>query len=315
MFLFNRACFRGAFSIRNEPTRCNVPGTGETILIQPSTRRVHLFCRTRRRGATAFTLIELLVVIGIIAILAGMLLPVVAKAKTKAQGIQCLSNLRQLSFSWLMYADDNNDKIPPNNLNAAAAWQTWVRGWLDNEIPVPDNTNIIYLMESHLWPYHQTLGVWRCPADRSTSKHGGKIYPRVRSVSMNNWLNSETAWADQRQYKVIRKSSDMIDPPPARTFVILDEREDRLNNGFFVVDMTGFNPSIPGRLNLVDVPASYHNGAGGITFADGHAEIKKWLDPRTKPPIQRGRNLQLIVASPNNRDIFWLQERSTGLVK
>jgi len=262
-----------------------------------------------------FTLIELLVVVAIIAILAGMLLPAMGRAKAKAQGIQCLSNLRQLSLSWMMYADDNEDRIPPNNLNGTAAWQTWVRGWLDAAMSVSDNTNTVFLMTSHLWPYHRSLGVWRCPADKSTSKHGGKIYPRVRSVSMNNWLNADSAWENQKQFKLIRKISDMIEPPPTRTWVILDEREDRINNGFFVVDMTGFRPDDPRAIKLVDCPASYHNGAGGITFADGHAEIKRWVDPRTKPPIRKGINLGLIVASPNNRDVIWLQERSTGFLK
>ena len=267
------------------------------------------------RPVAAFTLIELLVVIAIIAILAGMLLPALGKAKAKAQGIRCLSNLQQLSLSWMMYADDNDDRIPPNNLDGTAAWQTWVRGWLDAAMPVSDNTNTFFLMTSHLWPYHKSLGVWRCPADKSTSKHGGRIYPRVRSVSMNNWLNADSAWENQKQFKLIRKISDMIDPAPARTWVILDEREDRINNGFFVVDMTGFSPSNPRGIKLVDCPASYHNGAGGITFADGHAEIKRWVDPRTKPPIRKGINLGLIVASPNNRDVIWLQERSTGFLK
>ena len=262
-----------------------------------------------------FTLIELLVVVAIIAILAGMLLPAMGRAKAKAQGIQCLSNLRQLSLSWMMYADDNEDRIPPNNLNGTAAWQTWVRGWLDAAMSVSDNTNTVFLMTSHLWPYHKSLGVWRCPADKSTSKHGGKIYPRVRSVSMNNWLNADSAWENQKQFKLIRKISDMIEPPPTRTWVILDEREDRINNGFFVVDMTGFRPGDPRGIKLVDCPASYHNGAGGITFADGHAEIKRWVDPRTKPTIRKGINLGLIVASPNNRDVIWLQERSTGFLK
>src|SRR6267143_2318069 len=99
----------------------------------------------RRHG---FTLIELLVVIAIIAILAGLLLPVLAKTKAKAQGIQCLNNLNQLSLSWIMYADDNADKIPPNNINATDFSKTWVRGWLDYATPVPDNTNIVYLMRS-----------------------------------------------------------------------------------------------------------------------------------------------------------------------
>ena len=263
----------------------------------------------------AFTLIELLVVIGIIAVLAGLLLPGLSRAKSKAQGIQCLSNLRQMSLSWMMYADDNDDKIPPNNLRGAAAWQTWVRGWLDYQSPVPDNTNIVYLQTSHLWPYHKSLGIWRCPADKSTSRHSGRLYPRVRSISMNNWLNADEAWENNRQFKVIRKIPQMVDPPPAKTWVLIDEREDRINNGFFVVDMSGFRPNNPGNIRMVDWPASYHNKAGGITFADGHAEIKKWLDPRTTTAIRKGRNLDLMIASPNNRDVEWLQERSTGLVK
>jgi len=197
---------------------------------------------TRRFALSAFSLIELLVVIASIAILAGLLLPALAKAKTKAQGIQCLSNLNQLSLSWILYADDNADRIPPNRLNGTDPTRTWVMGWLDYARPVPDNTNTVYLRKSHLWPYHQTLAIWRCPADKSMSRHGGKLYPRVRSVSMNCWLNSEAAWEGLNQYRVMRKISDMSDPGPTGIFVLTDEREDRINNGFFVVDMRGFNP-------------------------------------------------------------------------
>ena len=269
----------------------------------------------RSACSAAFTLIELLVVVAIIASLAAMLLPSLAKAKTKAHGIQCLNNLNQMSLSWIMYADDNADRIPPNNIMAAEPWRTWVRGWLDNQNPTPDNTNTAYLMTSHLWPYHKALGIWRCPADRSTSRHGGKLLPRVRSISMNNWLNSDGAWDGQNQFKVFRRLSDMTDPAPTRIWVVIDEREDRINNGFFVVDMRGVKPRSPGSVRLIDCPASYHNGAGGLTFADGHAEIKKWLDPRTKPAIRKRANLPLIAASPNNVDVIWLQERSTGPVK
>jgi prepilin-type processing-associated H-X9-DG protein len=107
----------------------------------------------------------------------------------------------------------------------------------------------------------------------------------------------------------------MTQPSPTGIWVLVDEREDRINNGFFVVSMAGFSPSNPSAYQMVDMPASYHNGAAGVTFADGHAVIKKWLDPRTKPPVQRGRNLPLTAGSPGNVDVHWLQQRSTGLTR
>ena len=132
---------------------------------------------------------------------------------------------------------------------------------------------------------------------------------------MNNWMNADGPWENESAFKVIRKTADLVEPPPARTWILIDEREDRINNGFFVVDMRGFNPSRPSSLQMVDYPASYHNRAAGLTFADGHAEIKRWLDPRTTPLIKKGANLPLISSAPFNRDVIWLQERTTGLVR
>jgi prepilin-type N-terminal cleavage/methylation domain-containing protein len=267
--------------------------------------------------ATGFTLIELLVVIAIIAILASLLLGAVGKAKAKAQGLECLNHLRQLSLSWRMYADDHNDYLPPNRLNLGASGHdsTWVEGFLRYSSSVPDNTNVLYLQRSHLWPYHQALRVWRCPADKSSSLHGGRRYPRVRSVAMNSWLNSGEPFDGQSQYKIMRRLADMTTPGPTGVWVMIDEREDRINNGYFAVSMVGFLPRNTRSLTLVDIPASYHLGAGGVAFADGHSEIHRWRDGRTKRPIRAGIQLDLRAASPDNPDVLWLQERSTGLTR
>ena len=112
------------------------------------------------------------------------------------------------------------------------------------------------------------------------------------------------------EWRVYLKSGDFNDPGPSNTFVFLDEREDSINDGFWVVDMVGF-PDKPASWKMVDYPASYHNGAGGLSFADGHSEPRKWVDPRTKPKLAKNGAIPLNVSSPNNRDVFWLQEHAT----
>ena len=256
-----------------------------------------------------FTLIELLVVIAIIAILAGLLLPALARAKAKATGISCMNNLRQMSFSWAMYTDDHDGRLVPNAVFPTRN-RSWVKGWLNYAQSVPDNTNTVYLMQSRLWPYHQSIGVWKCPADKSTSRHGGKQLPRVRSISMNGFLNPPALQAWQAGYRPIRKLSDVSGKSLSELYVVLDQREDRINNGYFAVDMTGYNPRNPNATRWVDYPASYHNNAGGVTLADGHAVIKKWIDPRTSVTIRKGVNIPIFVSSPKNVDIHWLQHRS-----
>lgn len=268
---------------------------------------------------SAFTLVELLVAIAIIALLAGLLLAALGRAKSRGQGIGCLNNVRQLAFGWRMYPDDNDGRLAPNvAFNGAERMRPdsggWVRGWLDFDGNNPDNTNQLKLVGTAdgqtalLGKYVTEPAVFKCPSDRSAVTTPSGVRLRVRSLSMSQAIGfgSTGSWLPASNYMIFQKESDIARPSPSMLLVFLDEHPDSINDGGWAFPM--YDPDERARANLIDYPASYHNGAGALTFADGHAEIHRWLDPRTRPAI-RFTNEIAHAKTPNNPDTDWLAAR------
>jgi len=261
----------------------------------------------------AFTLIELLVVVSIISLLAALLLPILSRARERASGLQCLNNNRQITVAWLLYAEDHSGRLPLNMdvIDDQGVPINWVAGTMHR---ATDATNMALLTDptrSLITPYLKDVRAFKCPSDES--RH-------VRSFAMNCRMSpfrplGPPSWVGGlgTNYQTFYSLHGIL--YPVNILVVVDERYDSINDAYFAIDMSNTGTpegnGQPRPYYIIDHPASYHNAAGTVSFADGHVEIHKWLEPTTKPPL--GRAQARIHTSATDRDMQWLQERSTYL--
>jgi prepilin-type N-terminal cleavage/methylation domain-containing protein/prepilin-type processing-associated H-X9-DG protein len=287
--------------------------------------RRNIFCDPRktlfsgeRSSRRAFTLIELLVVIAIIAILAGLLLPALTRAKVKAQAIECMSNQKQIALAWKLYVDDSSGLIPPNVDQVNQTLNSWCNGTMSWTSDWSDNTNLTQMMSSLLGYYVSgQANIYKCPADRWLCRENNAQVPRVRSMSMNAFVGMETSVLTQQNtvqggvwggaatgYLAYKRESDIVNLSPSMLWLTVDEQADSINDAFFL-----FNIAHP---NFGDGPADYHDGSCGFSFADGHSEIHRWMARQYFPPVKQSTWSNSNTEPGNGPDAQWMVQHTAA---
>jgi len=282
--------------------------------------------RGERASRGGFTFIELLVVIFVIALLAARLAPAMASSGTDSAAAKCMSNQRQLTAGWQMYADENRGVFAYNESGGNPP--AWVYGNEDYS-GASYNYNTNYLLNpqyAQLGPYVKTATVFKCPSDLSLSggTHG---IPRVRSISMNaavglgaGGLSSEQgAWLPSNYgndgveggpYVCFFKQQDLGRPAPSALFLFLEEDADSINDGSFAFTM----PEAAAETHWVDMPAKYHANANNFSFIDGHVELHAWRVPQGIPNVAWSGSWSSPPIISSNPDVWWVGTHVSGLV-
>lgn len=253
----------------------------------------------------AFASVELLVVVALLVLLGALHLSARARGSGRSKLVHCFNNARLLQHAALLYADDNEDVLPPNALAGVPPSAGWVSGTYMNWNTSPANTNVALLTNNAFSRYvSRDFGVYKCPADTARAVNGD----RLRSFSMNSQmghvevpLGTQPIFYTPPNYnpgwRVFKRTADFNDLDPARLFVFIEEHPDSINDGHFQVNM--------GAQTFPSVPGSNHDGAGTITFADGHVEWRAW---ETRPAV---RKITLNNVAPATNDWLWLSARAS----